>query len=573
MDQQRRKFIKQTGTAAAGLSVLPAFSWAEDYEAGEKNLDDVLQKLAVLNDERVTNLLKDQVSRPGDRWDGAVVNRFDVVNTHSTAWFVIRLGSSFACQFSDYYKSEILIKPMDKAMTCLLNVQHEDGTIDLHSTNFHSTPDTAFLVHYISPLYLCLQRMKRAELAGIISKIETFLRNSAKCLLIGGIHTPNHRWVVCSALARIHSFFPNEKYVQRIDQWLGEGIDLDPDGQYTERSVSIYSPVCNKMFLTVARVLNRPELLDVVRTNLEMSLYYIQPGGEVLTDASHRQDSARIGYVNEYYYAYRYFAIQDQNPQFAAVCRLIEEEMPDRISKFIPVLMEDSTYEKKIVTPSKIPDNYFKRFEHSGVIRIRRGKTDISIIEQNPTFLSYRKGVAVLQSLRLASAFFGRGQFIAEEADFDGKTITLKKTLTKGYYQPVPTAQQSGENDWEKVPRSERELSEAQTQNWQVKISEKRGKLTIEIEITGTPYVPVSLEMSFREGGKLEGVSADDNLEESYFLEEGFGQYGLGSDMIKFGPGANDHKWARLRGMLPKQPGKSVYITGHTPFKHTLELS
>ena len=51
------------------------------------------------------------------------------------------------------------------------------------------------------------------------------------------------------------------------------------------------------------------------------------------------------------------------------------------------------------------------------------------------------------------------------------------------------------------------------------------------------------------------------------------GQYKKGDDVIKFGPGTVTHKWAEMRGMLPKQNGNSVYITGYTPFKHTIELS
>jgi hypothetical protein len=416
--------------------------------------------------------------------------------------------------------------------------------------------------------------MDRQGLGDLIKGLEQFFLSAGKCLEVGGIHTANHRWVVCSALARLNSFFPNQKYVDRVDEWLNEGIDLDPDGQYAERSVSIYSPTVDNMLMTTGLYLNRPELLDIVRKNLDMTLYYIQPGGEVLTDASGRQDNARIGYVDKYYYAYRYFAIKDKNPVYAAVCDLIENLMPEKITRYISNLMEDPIFKEDVIKASKIPDDYFRRFSYSGVFRIRRSDTDISVIERNPTFLSYMKGNAVLQSIRLASAFFGsRGQFISEHAELNGNTIMLSKSHTHGYYQPYPEDKRRGDGDWHQMARKERAMSELQTMHYRVEISETNGKVAIDIEIDGTPYVPVSLEMSFRPGGELTGVTADKNLDDSYFLENGTGQYRHGKNSITFGPGVAEHKWAEIRGMLPKQHGKSVYLTGYTPFRHTLELS
>ena len=567
----RRKFMKQTAAAVAGISVFPTLAWSEGHDVA-KGSDKILKKLSTLNDKGIPDLLKNQINRPGDFWHGGVVNGYDLPNAHATNNFVIKLGSAYISKFSSHYKSSDLIWRMERAMDSLLKIQHTDGTIDLYSTNFHSTPDTAFLVNYLSPVYVCLRRMEQPGLEGLIAKMETFFQRAGKCLLVGGMHTANHRWVMSSALARLYTFFGDQSYVHRMDAWLAEGIDQDPDGQFTERSVSVYSAVCDTMFLTIGRLLDRPKLMDVVRKNLAMTLYYIQPGGEVLTDASHRQDSAQTGYVNRYYYAYRYFAVLDKNPEYAAVCKLIEEEMPERITSALPMLLEDQIFETSLVRPSKVRDNYFKRFEHSGVFRIRRGPIDISVIEQNPTFFSFRKGTAVMQSMRLASAFFGKGQFVAEEADFDGKVITLKRTLTKGYYQPVPEAQRTGQNDWKKFPRSKRQLSEAQTQTWQVKIKEENGKVSLHITIDGTPHVPVSLELSFREGGQFTGVVADPQLGDSHFLENAMGHYQVGNDEITFGPGTTSHKWAEMRGMLPKQSGNSVYLTGFTPFEHIFEI-
>jgi hypothetical protein len=571
MIKSRRTFIKQTTITATAISLSPRVAFPQSNRRGAKQ---ITKKLTELNDERIKGLLSNQMDKPGDRWDGGVLNEYEIPNAHSTSGFLTVLGASYASPSSKYYLSESLENAMERAIDCLLNVQYSDGTIDLHTTNFHSTPDTAFIVNYLSPVFVILKRLGRPELESLLRKMSSFFLAAGKCFLIGGIHTPNHRWVVCSALARLNTFFPSQKYIDRIDEWLSEGIDMDPDGQYTEKSVSIYSPVCDNMFLDIGRLLNRPELHDVVRKNLGMTLYYIQPGGEVLTDASGRQDAARIGYVNRYYYSYRYFAIKDRNPVFSAVCKLIETQMPEKIVGELPKLLEDPVYEDELISPAKIPDNYFKRFEYSGVFRIRRGNRDISIIEENPTFLSFMKGKAVMQSMRLAAAFFGsKGQFISEETAFDGSRVFLSSIKKHGYFQPYPEEYRPEDGNWHKMPRGMRELSEAQTIQFKVAIGESEGKVSIDIQIDGTEHIPVSCEMSFRAGGELSGVTEDKHMEDSYFLENGMGEYKHGDDIIKFGPGMASHKWAQMRGMLDKQDGNSVYLTGYTPFKHRIEIS
>ena len=569
--KNRRDFLKKSSVGFLGLSATPTVSWVigSNLSSGV----DIMQQLVIINDKGVEDILQSQIENPDNRYDGAANTRFELPTEHSTNNLIVKLASSYASPYSNYYQSDRIEHALEKAISFLLRVQHDDGTIDLYSTNFHSTPDTAFLVNYLSPVYICLKRMKRESINDFLEKLESFIIKAGECFLIGGIHTANHRWVVCSALARLYTMRPDQRYLSRMNEWLAEGIDLDPDGQYHERSVSVYSPTCNNMFLTIARLLDRSELMDVVRKNLEMSLYYIQPDGELLTDASNRQDNVMTRYVNAYYYAYRYFAITDSNPRFAAVCELIESRMPEKITNMILLLMEDFIFEKNIVSQSKIPDNYFKRFIHSGVFRIRRGEVDISIIEQNPTFLSYRNGNSVLQSMRLGAAFFGRGQFVAESTTQEGNSIILKRSVTRGYYQPLPEHLRTGEDGWVEQARDVRILSEAQTLDYQIIISEDNGNVTIEAEVKGCDHVPVTWELSFRSGGVLEGVTTDRNIDDIYFLEDDQGIYKVDNDSIQFGPGITGHKWTQMRSVLPKQKGMSVYLTGFTPFRHTLKLS
>jgi hypothetical protein len=540
----------------------------------ENHNHEVLKKLSSINDQQIEGLIKKQLPINGDRWSGGVKDKFEVPNVHSTFGFIFKLGSAYVVPYSKFYRSERILLALTNAMDCVLNVQHSDGTVDLHSTNFHSTPDTAFMVNYLSPVYVCIKELKDPNSAPLLKRMETFLRNASKCLLVGGAHTANHRWVICSALSRINSFFPSKKYLDRMEDWLAEGIDLDPDGQYTEMSVGSYSSVCDEMFITMGRLLHNEDFLATARKNLEMTLYYIQPGGELLTDASGRQDSEKIAHISGYYYSYRYFAQLDKNPVYSAVCEFIETHLADQITRFIPYLLEDGIFETERVGSSEIPKNYFKKFSHSGVLRIRQSEFDVSIIENNPTFLSLIKGAAVLQSVRLGSTFFGsRGQFTAENIEVKKNQIILTKSVKHGYFQPYPKEKIIGDGVYNKMRREERKLSEAQIINYKLIVTQLDQKIQMEIEVNGTEHVLVSLEMNFRKGGELSGVISDQNRADSYFLKEGWGTYTKDQSVITFGPGKIEHQWGTMRGMHEKPHGNTVYINGHTPFKHVLEIS
>ena len=566
----RRKFIKNSGLALGLLSLNENLLISGEYKRSSKV---VLKKLSLINDSKIERLLLMQINKANSRWNGGVMDIYHVPNAHSTMNFIIKLSSSYASTYSKFYQSRKLESAMTRAMNCIVEVQHDDGTIDLHSTNFHSTPDTAFFVNYLSPVYLTLKSLNQPRLANLIRSFENFFKKTSKCLLVGGAHTANHRWVICSALARINHFFPSPKLTSRIKVWLNEGIDLDPDGQYSERSVGTYSHVCNEMFITMGRLLNRSDLLDVARKNLDMTLYYIQPGGEVFTDASGRDDSHDVKDVSGYYFSYLYFSHLDKNPVYSAVCDLIENKLTNKLIHFIPYLLENQILLNKRVSPTKIPTSYFKRYKYSGVFRFRQSNFDISILENNLTFLNLIKGSAVLQSMRLGSTFFGtRGQFKAENAEVKKNKVILSKSVKHGYFQPFPKDKIPGDGVYSKMPRELRRLTEPQVINYLITITFLDKRATVDIKVTGTDNVLVSLEMNFRKGGKFSGVITDKNRSDSYFLEEGYGAYTNDGSVINFGPGKIEHQWGTMRGMDEKPYGNTVYINGHTPFIHTLEI-
>lgn len=564
----RRHFVTLGATA---LSLVPWLGLAGSYRAAPAKPAWLLDWIA-LNDQQLAGFAALRVPDAASPYAGGYLNDVEMPNPHTTANFVMRGSMLFACPESKYYQSKTLLADVTAAAKALLNFQHTDGTIDLLDTNFHSTPDTAFVLENVVPAYTFLAQSKGTEAA--LTPIKAFLLHAGEALSVGGIHTPNHRWVVSAALTKLNALFPNPAYIARINQWLAEHIDLDPDGQFTEKSTNGYSPIVDRSLITMARGLQKPALLEPVRRNLMMTLYYVHPNGEVVTEASNRQDKGTIGNMAKYYYCYRFMALNDQNGEMAAMCRLIEQtSTKEQLAGYLDYFLEDPTLWRDLPPSKPLPTNYVKAFPHSGVVRIRRGNWDATLLANNAGWLTFHKGNAVLQAMRVAASFFGKGQFQSAIIEQEGNTWVLKKSLEGPYYQPFTADKISPDGDLDKMPRSGRQQSEIQHLTTTVTISEVANGLQVDIDMGGTEGVPVTLELMFRPGGTLAGVTKHPKKENAYLLAGDAGTYTVGSDTLHFGPGKVTHKGVQLRGALPALDAPTVYLTGYTPFKHTLLLT
>ena len=105
-----------------------------------------------------------------------------------------------------------------------------------------------------------------------------------------------------------------------------------------------------------------------------------------------------------------------------------------------------------------------------------------------------------------------------------------------------------------------------------VTVTENAGKFDLAISVRGTDHVPVAIELAFRQGGTLQGVVPVAGQKDAWILENGTGRYTVGNDTIEFGPGMRDHTYTQIRGALPKWDGQSVFLTGMTPFHHSLSI-
>lgn len=570
----RREFLV---SSAAATSLAALGVRAADATPPQDNF---LQELVRANDARIPDLLAKQERRAGHPRLGGMPNSSGIFSAGGAAGLIAALANAACGPDSTYFRSATLVEPLQLAVSHLLAAQHDDGTIDLPETNFHSPPDTAFCLEVLCPAYILLSTSPEPAFAAVAGDLGGFIRKAGEGLITGGVHTPNHRWVVCAALASVHSLFPDPRLVRRVDEWLAETIDIDPDGQFTEKSTSVYSPVVDRALLTVARLLDRPELREPVRRNLEMTLYYVHPDGEVVTEASRRQDRYRRGSMARYYYSYRSLALHDGNGRFAAMARLIERTAGTQIGELGAFLTEPEL-RRALPDETPLPTDYAKVFAHSSLARIRRGPASGTILANNTTLFAFRKGAAALEAVRFASAFFGKGQFTADTLEVRDGHFILRQKLEGPYFQPLSKEQIASGEQVRMAPNgtlaidgnAARTRSNIQHYEAVVDITESGGKFTLAIAITGTADIPVAVELAFRHGGKLEGVEALADPKDAFLLCDGMGRYVLGSDVIEFGPGRAEHAYTQVRGAIAKWDGLSVYLTGLTPFTTQLTIS
>ncbi len=584
----RQTFLKQA-LGLGALTVLNPLTFANNIQTQN---DTLFIRVVNANNKAVDGLIK-TLSQ-----DITVLKRdlgFDYAN----------LAAAFCTPESPHFQNAALVPLMEKIMSFLLKEQKADGTLDIG--NVESPPDTAFILEPICAATLFLNKNPTNILRGIKDLAKKFILHAGDALTLGGIHTPNHRWVVSAALAQINALFPNPKYIKRIDEWFSENLFIDSEGHYLERSM-IYAQVIDRSLITLSRLLNKPELLDAVRKNLEMVLFYLEPNGELVTTDSRRQDQFMIKNALPFYLDYWYMAILDKNERFAGMAQFIEN-MPNFddtvLSQSLFCFLDEPLLKDKMLVTTSLSTNYERFFKETNLVRFRKNKTTATIFggadfpiivgsgrSTSPNFFAFRKGEAILKHLRLSADFFSTGYFRSEGIKKEDEKYVLYEKREVPYYQPLPYKAKRKDGDyklsqsldrrfWNKMDFENRPLSNVKVLETKITVSEKNGVFTLDFDIYGTDNINITLELCFKEGGKLPPMTAFDDQPDNYYLENGIGTYTVGNDIITFGQGLFTHNkvknidgeiYTSHFGTLRTQ-GVHVYITGKTPFKHTLTLT
>ncbi|SDQ43439.1 hypothetical protein SAMN02800687_1865 [Curtobacterium sp. UNCCL20] len=479
-----------------------------------------------------------------------------------------------------------------------LAARQSPGGTFVGGDNVLSPPDSAFTVNDVCDALelLAPYRASVAAATALADDLDRIVRRATPALLTGGVHTPNHRWEISAALARIHRLHPSPSLVARIDEWLAEGPDIDADGLWSERSPNYAAAVSCPSFLVLASVLDRPDLLDPVRRSLDATLALLLPDDTVETVQSRRQDQSQPFGIGPFAPLLWHVAVLDDRADLAAVAaraavadmwqpgavaaRAMTDPLLGRpLPVGAPLAPGTSRFREARLVHVREPDRSVVLFAGSDVPtegHVRSG------LANSPTFLRVVSGGAALTDVRLSREFFGLGPFRPTAMDDlgDGRW-RLTETVSAGYHQPLPPAARRADGAYDlgdegrfsaAMSFGER-TTDAVTLTTTVEVSITPGAVTLDIATEGAD-VPWSLQLTFRAGGTFSGVRTDAATGERV-LAEGTGVHRAGTDELTFGPGngsgvgqpafyAPGQDYAFLGG-TDRPDGDHVHVTGRAP--------
>ncbi|OMF51265.1 hypothetical protein [Paenibacillus peoriae] len=570
-------------------------------------------KIVAINDAWVKPGMDHQVLDADSRYYGGVTD-----DENGIAWPNHSVGTPAAMAIwaaalvnpdSVYYRKEDVLIRLELAAQYMLRVQHEDGSISPGWTNFHSPPDTAFVVVGYAQVYQLLVGDDWLELRRVIDAIRLFLDRTIPVMLTGGCHTPNHRWVLCAALGFLHELFDLPETLVRAEAWLAEGLDGTPDGEWTERSNGIYNAVSDIMLIHAARLLKLPELLESVRRNLRMMVYLVHPDGEVVTEYSGRQDFGVVMNLSSYLLPYAMLATEDEDAIFEAMAvaaiQVMDHPGGAPINAAVRFLLDPRLQTRK-VSPATLPvtynqllngdfprADYLSRMDEAGhhqqiyhsrlhtdfgapVVRFRQEDTSATLMTEASSFLSLRHGDARLLAVQAAS-YFSPGFVPMQKLTAHEHGWTLSGTQVKGYYGPVatldlpPTAQEEV-SPWYLLPHHKRPLTHEQKHEIRVDVDRQGDVWTLRFRSEGPVDCMTQISFIFGREGRFTCGEYRLINETVQCWTGGMARYESGNAWFELMGTTVEHMAKSVRGATLPMNFHTLLVNWMAPFDQTIRI-
>lgn len=465
---------------------------------------------------------------------------------------------------SNQYKSEALLYKIQLNSEFLLKYQHRSGLISLRDCNIESPPDTAFMVNDLCICHFYIEKVNLPELNEIDKNILTFLERTKKGLITGGFHTPNHRWVICCALGMLYKIFGDEALKVRAGDYLNEGIDINEDGEWTERSNGVYNAVSDLYMIHIGEIWGVERAFEAVIKNLDMMKYLLHPDDYIVTEYSTRQDRGQIASLDaRYTIAYQLMAARKGDGEYV----YIAERAVERADKFGRILMYAELYKDEMladIPAMPVSDQYIKMINRDAVTKVPKAKSNfgdsvlryrnkdlsITLMAGQPDFLFFQYGEARIFGIRFTAGWFGMGGISFPGIEEIGEKKFRMSTVVKGkYWQVLPRATaEAYQGNFDAMPNETREDIGKVEFFAECIVTLLEDGLELELTTRGFDFLYTQLVCMFDKTGQIYGEDIDKMNEWVNRQNSGKSVYTAGNSAIELQGSGAEHDIAVIRG-------------------------
>lgn len=488
--------------------------------------------------------------------------------------------SALACGYvtkdSAHYLSERVKAALTAALAYLRAHQRPGGCVDLLSCNVASAPDTAFMINAVLNAWWLLERCEDARAAWLRPALLRLIDSAASGIAAGGFHTPNHRWAIAACLLHCAKITGRRELAARAQAYLREGLDINEDGEFAERSAGNYNQVNDDQMLRLYMATGDRTFLHAAEKNLEMMYCYIDPDGSVFTNNSTRQDMGKKIYLDTYYPLYLMAGYFLGREDFGAMAEWIYQDCrrrgtwPDGVEWLLLLPQMDGFGAQAPFEPPFL--RYDRLFEHSDIARVRRGDFSLTLMRGKPNFLYFQSGALPLY-MAIYQNLCDQRNFVPETLQRTERGFRLSGRAPVWYYQPFDQKPQT--SDWWRMDNAARERLTAEGLHTLVEAELTEEGVRLHIRTQGVDRLPVRVEIGLLPGGRIRTQHFTQMMragEQVTILDGDIEITGPRGDALAIGPAFGSHDIrARMGGAYPLSDAcYTVLLTGYTPVDRTI---
>lgn len=539
------------------------------------------RKIVKDTEKRVIAAIQRQIMEPGIRC-GGFFDEAGIVQAKYAIYQIAPMIAVYCCPDTAFYRSQKIYDRILLGFTYIRSVQHENGLFDYITCNFFSAPDTAFCLKKLLPAYEYLRGKKNfSEITDkeqeIYRRMEEIIKDGANGMLLGGFHTPNHRWAIASILMVCSWYFDSKKMEEAAYSYLREGIDCNADGEYSEKSAGNYNRINNDAMILLSEITGDTSYEQNVLRNLRMMIHYIEPDGSIFTANSTRFDKDLLIYPTDYYMEYLRMGIKYNIPEFLEMCNsifdLVEEKRiaaPDCLIWFLlrPQYREFEYREHYLF------EDYHAFYKDSGIARCKNKLYTYTVMSGKSNFFYLHNGTMKLE-VKVCGSFCEHRAFKGEEMEQLSEGEYHLRQVMRGWYY-LPFEQEQKTSDWWKMDNAARKKKYGPDMQIDVWVKEEENGVCLRVKTSGVSGAPWRIELGFFGVNFLTSSQVDMPLSGSEILvvKQGDAAVTNGEDTLIIGPCFGEHHFTEGKEDSEKKtPGAfTLYLTDYTEFDREIHI-